>query len=171
VNKHSEGRLALVYPELARRARLAEGMLETLGFSLEISQGLRTWDEQNSLYAKGRNLAGEIIDENLVVTHAKGGESYHNFGLALDFFFESPDGAAIWDETFPGYPKAVEIFEGLGLVCGANWHGNKRDADHVQLTTGFAENAPDDHVKYLFKEDGFRAVYREMDRTLGINGG
>jgi len=39
---------------------------------------LRTFAEQDALYAKGRTEAGKIV------TNAKGGMSYHNYGLAID---------------------------------------------------------------------------------------
>src|SRR5205814_6706568 len=46
---------------------------------VRIVQGLRTIDEQNALYAQGRTKDGQIV------TNAKGGSSYHNYGLAFDF--------------------------------------------------------------------------------------
>ena len=46
-----------------------------------IAQGLRTFEEQDELYAKGRSKSGDVV------TNAKGGESNHNYGLA--FFFSS----------------------------------------------------------------------------------
>ena len=39
---------------------------------------LRTFAEQDALYAQGRTKGG------LKVTNAKGGQSYHNYGLAID---------------------------------------------------------------------------------------
>ena len=39
---------------------------------------LRTIKEQNDLYAQGRTKPGKIV------TNAKGGQSYHNYGLAID---------------------------------------------------------------------------------------
>jgi hypothetical protein len=41
-------------------------------------QGVRTFAEQDALYAQGRTRKG------LRVTNAKGGQSYHNYGLAAD---------------------------------------------------------------------------------------
>lgn len=43
-----------------------------------MAQGLRTFEEQDGLYAKGRTEPGGII------TKAKGGQSNHNYGLAFD---------------------------------------------------------------------------------------
>ena len=36
---------------------------------------------------------GEIIDNSKVVTNAKGGQSYHNFGLAFDVEVYNEDGS------------------------------------------------------------------------------
>src|SRR5690606_22511724 len=41
--------------------------------------GHRTWAEQDALYAQGRTKPGSIV------TNAKGGQSNHNFGIAMDF--------------------------------------------------------------------------------------
>ncbi len=41
--------------------------------------GRRTMEEQAELYAKGRTKAGKIV------TKAKPGQSYHNYGLAFDW--------------------------------------------------------------------------------------
>ena len=171
MNAPSEARLAEVYPELARRVRQGAEMLESLGYTMGVSQALRTWSQQNFLFSKGRDMAGNIVDPQLVVTHARGGESYHNYGLAIDFFFLNVDGSAIWGDTFPGYAKAVEVFESLGLTCGARWHGDRRDPDHAQLTGPYPEDAPDAAIKYIFREGGLSAVYSEMDKALGIQGG
>ena len=41
--------------------------------------GRRTMEEQAALYAKGRTAGGKIV------TKAKPGQSYHNYGLAFDW--------------------------------------------------------------------------------------
>ena len=46
---------------------------------------LRTFAEQDALYAQGRTKLFDTNGKRLgVVTKAKGGQSIHNFGLALD---------------------------------------------------------------------------------------
>ena len=45
---------------------------------IRITEGLRTIEEQNLLYAKGRTLPGKKV------TNAKGGQSIHNYGFAVD---------------------------------------------------------------------------------------
>ncbi|KHL96738.1 hypothetical protein QW71_05665, partial [Paenibacillus sp. IHB B 3415] len=62
------------------------------GVSIVITQGLRTNAEQDELYAQGRTKPGSIV------TNAKGGTSYHNYGVAIDFALLLNDGRVVsWD--------------------------------------------------------------------------
>ena len=46
---------------------------------------LRTFDEQNALYAQGRTKLFDASGKRLgVVTKAKGGQSIHQYGIAFD---------------------------------------------------------------------------------------
>lgn len=49
-----------------------------LGITLRVTQGLRTFEEQALIYAQGRTLPGRIV------SNAKPGYSFHNWGLAVD---------------------------------------------------------------------------------------
>ncbi|MEK4006105.1 M15 family metallopeptidase [Paenibacillus sp. FSL H3-0333] len=55
------------------------------GIYIRITQGLRTIAEQNALYAQARTTKGPIV------TNAKGGYSWHNFGYAIDFVLIESD--------------------------------------------------------------------------------
>ena len=95
---------------------------------------LRTFKEQDELYAKGRTAPGAII------TNAKGGLSMHNYGLALDIVLIR-DGAALWDvkADLDGDGKAdwmeiVQIFKEHGWEWGGNW--KFYDAPHFQKSFG-----------------------------------
>src|SRR4051794_626118 len=46
------------------------------GIVIVITDSFRSAEDQDRLFEKGRSLQGNIV------THAKGGESYHNYGLA-----------------------------------------------------------------------------------------
>lgn len=85
------------------------------------SEGHRTFAREDELYAQGRTAPGPIV------TPAQGGESAHNFGIAVDFM-RIVNGKASWVDT--DYealgPTAVEH----GLVWGGSWH--KPDRPHVQ---------------------------------------
>jgi LAS superfamily LD-carboxypeptidase LdcB len=94
-----------------------------LGIKLRITQGLRTIDEQNALYAIGRTVEGEKV------TNAKGGESYHNYGLAIDIA-EVKNAKVTWDSDFDSIAK-------IGIKHGFEWGGNFKsiiDKPHFQMT-------------------------------------
>lgn len=59
--------------------------------SVRISQGLRTFQEQDDLYAQGRTKKGAKV------TNAKGGQSIHNYGFAVDIVMIIDGKTASWD--------------------------------------------------------------------------
>jgi peptidoglycan L-alanyl-D-glutamate endopeptidase CwlK len=113
---------------------------------------IRTYSEQDALYAQGRTLPGKIV------TNAKGGKSYHNFGLAIDIVllvdkdkngtFES----ASWETNvdFDGDGKAdwlevVTIFKQHGWTWGGDWKFT--DNPHFEKTFGLSVNQLDLNVR------------------------
>lgn len=115
-------RLKLVHPELQKRVTAFFAKLETQGLLPRITQGLRTIDEQNALYAQGRTKKGEIV------TNAKGGQSYHNYGYAVDIAFIKSDGSIDFNVS----PTIGMLGESCGLEWGGNWSAFK-DMPHFQL--------------------------------------
>lgn len=146
----SEMRLSSVHSELAAKIRQ---MQETVDFPFRVTQGLRTWREQELLYAEGRTIPG------LIVTNAAPGHSYHNFGLAVDLvpiiqLNYSPD----WNLEHPQWKRLVEVGESLGLKAGAKFRTFK-DWPHFQ-NTGKLPDSPDDNVREIFKRGGTLAVWK-----------
>jgi len=86
----------------------------------------RTYEEQDDLYAHGRTKDGPIV------TKARGGYSWHNFGIAWDIGIF--DGIRYIGES-PLYAKAGEIGKQLGLEWGGDWPGIE-DQPHFQLKIG-----------------------------------
>ena len=101
---------------------------------------IRTFDEQNSLYAQGRTKLFDINNNRLgIVTNAKGGQSFHNYGLALDIVLLNGT-AASWDtiRDFDGdgeadWMEVVDIFKDAGWTWGASWG----DKPHFEKTFGY----------------------------------
>ena len=110
---------------------------------------MRTFAEQDALFALGRT---KLFDANGkrqgIVTKAKGGQSIHNYGLALDIVllvdrdnngtFES----ASWEEVkdFDGDGRAdwreiVDIFKRNGWQWGGDWRF--KDSPHFQKDFGY----------------------------------
>lgn len=69
----------LIYPPLWALVPALLDACERRGVRYYAISGYRGIPEQNGLYAQGRTVPGDIV------TNAKGGYSYHNQGLALDF--------------------------------------------------------------------------------------
>lgn len=83
------------------------------GFPLVLVQTYRSFEEQECLYAKGRNRPGPIV------TNARGGDSWHNYRRAFDVCFLRPLGKISWDGP---WEELGELAEGLGLEWGGRWH-------------------------------------------------
>ena len=98
---------------------------------------LRTFAEQNELYAQGRTKPGHIV------TKAKGGLSMHNYGLAIDIVLIVDGKTAVWDvkSDFDGDGKSdwmecVTIFKQYGWEWGGDW--KFYDAPHFQKSFGYS---------------------------------
>lgn len=93
-------------------------------WSAFMTDGFRSFKEQDELYARGRTKPGKIV------TNAKGGQSKHNHGLAFDIAFKNKYGAVIWDVGL--LTKAGKIGKKLGLTWGGDWK-SFRDYPHFEL--------------------------------------
>lgn len=124
VNQASENRLAKVHPELAKRVRALVANLGAKGFPFEVVQGLRTYAEQEALFAQGRTKPGKIV------TRARGGQSNHNFGLACDL---CPTRNGTFDWNWRAAFLAInDEAEKVGLLWGGDWQ-KFLDLPHVEL--------------------------------------
>jgi peptidoglycan L-alanyl-D-glutamate endopeptidase CwlK len=132
-------RIKLLHPKLRDEVtEIYDEICEALmGKSMcRFSYTLRTFAEQDALYAQGRTKPGAIV------TNAKGGLSYHNYGQAIDIVLLI-NGKASWDtvKDFDGDGKAdwqevVTIFKQYGWEAGIDW--KFRDAPHFQKTLGYS---------------------------------
>jgi peptidoglycan L-alanyl-D-glutamate endopeptidase CwlK len=155
----SEQRLAQVHPLLAAKVRaMADALLaQDPPVLIRVTQGLRTWDEQDALYQQGRTKPGTIV------TNAPAGFSYHNFGLAVDVVPMTPTGPD-WDISHPVWQQIISAGRDVGLDAGALWRTFK-DYPHFQLT-GALPVSPDDAVRTLYTQNGMPAVWEAT--TLNV---
>ncbi|MCM3901395.1 MAG: M15 family metallopeptidase [Pyrinomonadaceae bacterium] len=124
MNTASENRLKKVHPELARRVTLLIQALADKGHTVEVVQGLRTFAEQDELFKQGRTKPGQVV------TRARGGQSNHNYGLAVDLCpFEN--GKPQWNDNAGFVRIGVEAAK-LGLDWGGSWK-KFIDKPHVQM--------------------------------------
>ena len=119
-------RLARVNPKVAQLGLRMVDACAQAGLAILITQGLRTWEEQDALYAQGRTAPGKIV------TKARGGQSWHNFGLAFDIVVLDSVGKSDWDITHPGWLRAAAIGKSFGLEWGGDW-AKFKDLPHFQL--------------------------------------
>ena len=128
VDSRSEKVIAILLPEVRPMARMLVQKASAAGIGIKIISGLRTYEEQNALYAQGRTAPGHIV------TNARGGYSNHNFGIAFDI------GVFEGNRYLPNSPKykAVGV---LGVDLGLEWGGNWKtivDQPHFQLRPTWA---------------------------------
>ncbi len=108
------------------------------GIDIIITDDFRTIEVQDSLYKRGRTTEGNIV------TNVKGGNSYHNYGLAIDFALKLNNGDVIWDLSYDGnnngeadWMEVVEIAKELGFEWGGDWKSFK-DYPHLQMDFGLS---------------------------------
>jgi len=123
VNGTPPGKLAQVHPTLATRVLHLIDLAHTDGSELTVTQGLRTFAEQNALYSQGRTRKGPIV------TNARGGESNHNYGLAVDVGF-MVNGQISWEDRL--YLRIGKWAKQANLNWGGDWKKFK-DLPHLEL--------------------------------------
>lgn len=104
--------------------RFIKRVNDELCIKLKVASAFRTIAEQNKLYAQGRPPPGKIV------TWAKGGQSYHNSGWAIDVYIANDDGTIDLDGIVP--PEVVAIAKQEGFEWGGDWKKNK-DYPHFEM--------------------------------------
>lgn len=135
MDKVTKERIEKLHPTVrAEVTRIVEACDKALTgrAKIRISQGLRTFDEQNQLYAHGRTKPGKKV------TNAKGGQSIHNYGLAVDIVLIIDGKTASWDtkadwdnDKKADWMECVEIFKANGWDWGGDWKTFK-DLPHFE---------------------------------------
>ncbi|MGJ7911926.1 M15 family metallopeptidase [Neobacillus sp. LXY-1] len=108
------------------------------GIVVVITDGFRSSEDQDRLYQQGRTIEGDVV------TNAKGGQSYHNYGLAVDFALKTNSDEIIWDRQYDGnqngvadWSEVVKIAKNLGFEWGGDWQKFK-DYPHLEMNFGFS---------------------------------
>lgn len=129
----TQQRIALLHPKLRQEVtdliNLANTKL-TSHSHVRIVQGLRTFAEQDALYKQRPK-----------VTNAKGGQSLHNYGVAIDFCLIIDDKEVSWDlkrdwdgDKIADWMEVVSVFRNAGWEWGGTWKFT--DNPHFQKTFG-----------------------------------
>ncbi|WP_342553555.1 M15 family metallopeptidase [Paenibacillus sp. FSL R7-0652] len=127
-----------LHPVVAENEGILVRMAARRGIEVVITHGYRSVEDQDALFAQGRSSSGRIV------TNARGGESYHNYGLAIDFALRTPKGEIVWDmeRDDNGNGKAdwlevVDLAKELGFTWGGDW-ANFPDYPHLQMDFGLS---------------------------------
>jgi len=104
----------------------AQPITEKHKITIEVISGLRSWQQQAALYARGRTKPGLKggYGEGNYVTKAPPGSSWHNYGLAVDFGLFA--GGKYIDESAPKRANAIyaelgKLAESMGIEWAGNW--------------------------------------------------
>ena len=123
----SETRIGNLHPKVRQIfTSFIEDAEKEFGITLRVSEGYRSIAYQNSLYEKGRTQSGKIV------TNAKGGSSYHNYGLAIDLV-ELKDGKVNWNFD---YSKLLPLARKYNIAWGGLFK-NILDKPHYEITFGY----------------------------------
>lgn len=115
----------------------AEQAMEKHGVRVEVISGLRSWAAQAALFAQGRTKPGRIV------TKARPGSSWHNYGLAIDLGLFS--NGVYLDEVDP--KRADRLYQEIGAIASKHsveWAGNWKsftETPHFQVTFGLTLSA------------------------------
>lgn len=101
------------------------------GISLMLTEGKRTAEKQQELYEQGR------AREGAVVTHAKPGQSKHEYGLAVDVAVKK-DGQPTWPTNHDLWHRIGKIGKEAGLKWGGDFK-EFRDYPHFELPISWEE--------------------------------
>ena len=128
VDPRSEKTIATLLPEVRPLARALVQKAAQNGIQIKILSGLRTYAEQEALYAQGRTKPGNKV------TNARGGYSNHNFGIAFD--------VGVFEGTkYLGESPKYKAVGALGMDLGLEWGGSWKtivDQPHFQLRPDWA---------------------------------
>lgn len=97
------------------------------GIYVLITDGYRSNAEQDALYAQGRTKPGKIV------TNAKGGQSNHNFGIAVDFCLTNEKGTIANYTVNSDWRRVAAIAKSKGFEWGGDWKGFV-DNPHLEYT-------------------------------------
>ena len=140
LDKRSQKNIATIHPQIGFLAERLVKAAASSGIDCRVICGLRTFAEQEAIYAIGRTKPGKIA------TNARGGQSWHNYGMAFDVgLFHGDD----YLEDSPLYKEVGKIGRGLGLEWGGDWKW--KDEPHFQIRPSWAAGMESPRILAEFK--------------------
>jgi peptidoglycan L-alanyl-D-glutamate endopeptidase CwlK len=121
-----------LYPPMREDAKAVA--LEAAEIGAFLFCGYRSYDEQLGLWLKGRDEHGKEVNLDEIVTWARPGTSWHQYGLATDYAFGGP-GAWNWRSGNP-WEELGKIYEKHRFHWAGRWR-RKTDKPHGERNYGF----------------------------------
>jgi hypothetical protein len=135
-------KITKLFPRVERDIKTFLKLAKEKGIPCRVTEGFRSIERQNELYAQGRTTKGNIV------TNAKGGESFHNYGVAFDIV-----PLAGYNIKSSQWAILGEIGTSLGYDWGGYWKGGFVDKPHYELTFNYTlkdfQKGDVDYSKYL----------------------
>lgn len=103
----NEVKIRSLHPDFIPVVRRFMDRLDQEGITVRITEGMRSFERQ-----------GELYNQVPKVTNAKPGQSYHNYGLAIDIV-PIVNGKVDWN--------ALDVFDKVGMIgksVGLRWGGD-----------------------------------------------
>lgn len=117
MNKKNDVRVDvnLLHPMLRHKLNLLLKKCNEEGIYLIITEGFRTVEQQNALYAKGRTTAGKIV------TWAVGSQyqSQHQWGIAFDIAINDPKN--VYNMAYIKRVANIAKMKSISLGWGGDW--------------------------------------------------
>lgn len=150
--------LKKLHPILQEKLPIVIAALKARGFTVGLTQGERTFAEQDGLYMQGRTRPGPKV------TNAKGGQSYHQYRLAADFALLDANGRPSWPDPHPVWAAIAAEAERAGLSSGYRW--KHQDKPHVEMPELTWRECLAIYNKAGKGEAGLKAVEAEATRRF-----
>lgn len=128
-DKVSEDRIKELHPLIREKVRALINQADKAGIRLRVVQGLRTWAQQQKIFDQGRSVESKARGEK-IVTNARPGDSFHNYGLAIDVV-PIEQGKANFNTT--KWAEIARIGKSLGFFWGGDFK-NLVDKPHFEMT-------------------------------------
>jgi len=127
-NEHNNKGILDLHPDIKPMVRSFINQVEdklkiSVRITINSDGGYRSFATQTKLYNQGRTTPGNIV------TYATAGQSFHNYGLAIDIYNDTNKTANISTDI-------AAIAQSLGFEWGGVWEEGK-DIPHFQMTFGY----------------------------------
>lgn len=149
-----------LHPTLGQKVKQLTAAAQAENLDVLLIEGFRSFERQQELYDQGRTVPGTIV------TNARPGQSWHNYGLAADMVFLE-NGRPSWADHHD-WDRLGQLGRDLDLTWGGDWAGFP-DRPHFQWTGELDDVAAAYHIYDSMSELDWRtAVWRAAGEYEGM---